>query len=948
MEILVTEEKKKIFRARKTMKISDRQQLESLHTTLLTAAAAQPEASPPALVNGSHKEELPRLADTEQNCNMDSNSLSPDSPVSPTSQSSPAPFLSLNLSPSSVSSQSPKEKEDSVSSPASPFHSLNLELKKMEEEDDLSEKQSPTPKSTNTEAQQDAKSKTPSNDQTADSDTLNGVIPSSPPSSAVSDCTAEAKADSKDSKDSVAPSVVLKSTSSNTSHPPPIIKSERKQTAHADDVKDESDQEDVKQESASEAKMEVDSVKVGVKAEKTQGKQEAKSSRPSSTPPSSAAADDKSSHSGIKRTLSEGHEKESTVKREGKRPKMERDLEAELEVKITTKARDHRKIEKIVQQLVNERLEVLQQTFFDKHFQELKGRVDKIDCATKHQSAINQLQAKIARLSKKFGEANQASENKKKQEALAAAAAAAAPPPPSAASTASATPAKTPTPISSQVQRLVRTSIEAKQIPSIPSSSSAVNSASAAPTPVSAAATGAPLATPVPMSTAPTIVQQTPILQLITSNSNAVPSLGTGITTSSSTGTYLLKAPTGSGMMTTGQPLLIQLPLSMANSQTGALVKIPVSSLSAANTFNNTKTTAAGTTLIFKPAPVTTTAAVSTPAVAAIPAIQTSAGQKPLTQISLTRAVYQGGTGGIVTPHAGVSVTTARTQAQSVSVAGALSSTSSLITSVPAATGSAAPGPPQGVSLTSKTDNQASGASTSKAAAAAVATAAPAARPKGSVIDLTEDDDDVQVTGVKKATVVAPSTSQRPHVAPHVASSSGARSSPQTSQNTASSSPVTIHYRPPSDSTVKSRTTSATPTRVSSLAPPPLPCAPLPPNLPPEAERTSPPQQPQLKLVPSQTGIVLSWCVSETDLSCATVESYHLYAYHQENPNSSVGQPHWKKIGEVKALPLPMACTLTQFQSGSTYHFAVRAKDIYGRFGPFCEPQCTNVNSSSS
>lgn len=129
---------------------------------------------------------------------------------------------------------------------------------------------------------------------------------------------------------------------------------------------------------------------------------------------------------------------------------------------------------------------------------------------------------------------------------------------------------------------------------------------------------------------------------------------------------------------------------------------------------------------------------------------------------------------------------------------------------------------------------------------------------------------------------------------------------------------------------------------------PPLPSAPAPPRLPPEAERTSPPQQPQLKLVPGQTGIVLSWCVAETDRTCANVESYHLYAFHQDNSSGNVAQQHWKKIGEVKALPLPMACTLTQFQSGSTYHFAVRAKDIYGRFGAFCEPQCTNVINSSS
>lgn len=393
--------------------------------------------------------------------------------------------------------------------------------------------------------------------------------------------------------------------------------------------------------------------------------------------------------------------------------------------------------------------------------------------------------------------------------------------------------------------------------------------------------------------------------------------------------------------MATGQPLLIQLPLSMTNGQAGTLVNIPVSSLSTASSLNKAKTTASTTTFILKPAPAITTAPASAAGSATVPALQASAGQMSSTQIPLARAVYQGGAGGITTPNAGVSVTTARTPAQSVSVAGAMSSVSSPATSGPAATGSTAPGPPQGTSLTSKTDNQAAGSTPSKTATAAV-------RPKGSVIDLTEDDDDVQVTGVKNATVAAPSPVQRPHPVVSITSSAGARSSPQSNQNSSSNPQLTIHHRPSLDS-LKSRTvTTSTPTRASNMALPPLPAAPAPPRLPPEAERTSPPQQPQLKLVPSQTGIVLSWCVAETDRTCAAVDSYHLYAFHQDNSNSNAAQQHWKKIGEVKALPLPMACTLTQFQSGSTYHFAVRAKDIYGRFGSFCEPQCTNVISSSS
>ncbi|KAK6471492.1 activating mRNAion factor 7-interacting protein 1 isoform X2, partial [Huso huso] len=139
--------------------------------------------------------------------------------------------------------------------------------------------------------------------------------------------------------------------------------------------------------------------------------------------------------------------------------------------------------------------------------------------------------------------------------------------------------------------------------------------------------------------------------------------------------------------------------------------------------------------------------------------------------------------------------------------------------------------------------------------------------------------------------------------------------------------------------------------RLLPLHPAPLPDPPAPPRLSPEALATSPPQRPQLKLarVQSQNGIVLSWTVDRIDEKCAAVDSYHLYAYHQDSSSSSSSSSsappssQWKKIGEVKALPLPMACTLTQFVSGSKYYFAVRGKDIYGRFGAFCEPQSTDV-----
>ncbi|XP_056390702.1 activating transcription factor 7-interacting protein 2 [Hyla sarda] len=115
----------------------------------------------------------------------------------------------------------------------------------------------------------------------------------------------------------------------------------------------------------------------------------------------------------------------------------------------------------------------------------------------------------------------------------------------------------------------------------------------------------------------------------------------------------------------------------------------------------------------------------------------------------------------------------------------------------------------------------------------------------------------------------------------------------------------------------------------------------------PEPAALKPPQKPQLRLAQVQNpkGIALSWNITNVDPSCAPATAYCLYV-HQGDPNNP--KKLWKKIGEIKALPLPMACTLTQFLEDTTYSFAMRAKDANGRFGPLCDIQSTTLKTISS
>ncbi|XP_038676806.1 activating transcription factor 7-interacting protein 2 [Scyliorhinus canicula] len=105
-------------------------------------------------------------------------------------------------------------------------------------------------------------------------------------------------------------------------------------------------------------------------------------------------------------------------------------------------------------------------------------------------------------------------------------------------------------------------------------------------------------------------------------------------------------------------------------------------------------------------------------------------------------------------------------------------------------------------------------------------------------------------------------------------------------------------------------------------------------DLPPEADNTSPPQKPELNLaqVRKPKGIALSWNITDVKQICAPVHSYQLYAYH-EDPNLNCPS-QWKIIGEIKALPLPMACTLTQFELGSKYYLQLEQRTFMA-FWPF-------------
>lgn len=152
-------------------------------------------------------------------------------------------------------------------------------------------------------------------------------------------------------------------------------------------------------------------------------------------------------------------------------------------------------------------------------------------------------------------------------------------------------------------------------------------------------------------------------------------------------------------------------------------------------------------------------------------------------------------------------------------------------------------------------------------------------------------------------------------------------------------SPLTITHKP--TRTYSSNLRSFVP-KARPQHPAPLPSAPTQISL--TGYKKIPPS-PNIRIDKISSGIVVSWSVDGLTAHHAEIKSYQIFAY--EENEAPVSTENWRHVGDVKALLLPMAVTLTQFQENRKYHFAVRAIDVHDRMGQFSIPKTWSADKKT-
>ncbi|XP_052409127.1 activating transcription factor 7-interacting protein 2 isoform X1 [Carassius gibelio] len=116
----------------------------------------------------------------------------------------------------------------------------------------------------------------------------------------------------------------------------------------------------------------------------------------------------------------------------------------------------------------------------------------------------------------------------------------------------------------------------------------------------------------------------------------------------------------------------------------------------------------------------------------------------------------------------------------------------------------------------------------------------------------------------------------------------------------------------------------------------PFPDTPFPKELPVVAASYNLPQKPVVKLarIGSAQELGIAWNVDQKDPHVAEMDCYYIYVSHEHKNGTFSG---WKCLGEIKAMPLPMACKVSDCKGDKQLCFIVVGKDIFGRYGPYSD-----------